>query len=235
MDFDIHQLDRVEPGSDKAEQALGKYRDALIGRFIDSPEGRARSGVDSELGFWVAQFIYYGWGYVGVSLPRMTVKDVEEIVTELFPRKISLSSPEDADAAIPELTLLWKYLKREYKLPQAESVLRFLQKIEPEFKSLMNDPARFGMAKSFFMMGQSAGFDMTKQEDMDSFVRLYNAGLALEQEAPKEPSPGFRDAVRTQKTTSTRKKAERKSVRIPKPLERWGKRSGSRGKSSCWS
>ena len=47
MDFDIDQLDRVDPGSDKAEQALGKYRDALIARFIDSPEGRAR--VDSEI------------------------------------------------------------------------------------------------------------------------------------------------------------------------------------------
>lgn len=170
----------LTPAAKEQSRHSEKYRDALIGRFIDSPEVRASVGGDLELGFWAAQFIYYGWGYIGVTLPRMTVKDVEEIVTELFPLKISLPSPEDADAAIPELTLLWEYLRREYKLPQAESLLRFLQKIEPELKGLMNDPARFGMAKSFFMMGQSAGFDMTNQEDMDSFVQLYNTGLALE-------------------------------------------------------
>ena len=80
------------------------------------------------------------------------------------------------------------------------------------------------MAKSLFMMGHSAGFDMTKQEDMDSFVRLYNAGLSLEQEAPKESSPGFRDEVRTQKTTSNRKKAERKKRKIAKAARKMGKK-----------
>jgi len=92
MDFDIHQLDGVDPGGDKAEEASGKYQDELIERFVDSPEGRARIEVAPELGYWAAQLIYYGWGYIGVTLPRMTVKDVEEIVTELFPRKISLPS-----------------------------------------------------------------------------------------------------------------------------------------------
>lgn len=29
----------------------------------------------------------------------------------------------------------------------------------------MNDPSRFGMAKSFFMMGRQAGYDMTDQEE----------------------------------------------------------------------
>jgi hypothetical protein len=224
MDFDIHQLDGVDPGSSKADQALEKYQDALIGRFVDSPEGQAHARVDPEVGSWAAQLIYYGWGYIGVTLPQMTVKDVEEIVTELFPRKISLSSPEEADGAIPELTLFWEFLRREYKLPQTESVLRFLQKIQPEFKGMMNDPEKFGMAKSFFMMGQSAGFDMTKQEDMDSFVSLYNAGLSLEQESPEASSPGFLDTVRTQKSASTRKKAERRKRKISKAARKIGRK-----------
>ena len=224
MDFDINQLDGVDPGSDKAEQALGKYQDALIGRFVDSPEGKAHARVDPGVGSWAAQLIYYGWGYIGVTLPHMTVKDVEEIVTELFPRKISLSSPEDADGAIPELIFFWEFLMREYKLSQADSVVRFLQKIQPEFKGMMNDPEKFGMAKSLFMMGQSAGFDMTKQEDMDAFVNLYNAGLSLEQKTQEAFSPVFHDTVRTQKTTSTRKKAERRKRKISKAARKKGRK-----------
>jgi hypothetical protein len=224
MDFDIYQLDGVDPGSDKANRELEKYRDTLVQRFVDSPEGRAHLGDHPELGCWAAQFIYYGWGYIGVTLPRMSVKDVEEIVTDLFPRKVSLPSPEDADAAIAELILFWEYLRREYKLPKSESVLNFLQKIEPAFKGLMNDPARFGMAKSFFMMGKSAGFDMTNQEDLNSFVRLYNAGLSLEQEAPEESSTGFRDAASTQKAKSTRKIGERRKRKIAKAARRLGRK-----------
>jgi len=224
MDFDIHQLDGVDPGGDKAEEASGKYQDELIERFVDSPEGRARIEVAPELGYWAAQLIYYGWGYIGVTLPRMTVKDVEEIVTELFPRKISLSSPDGADAAIPELTLFWEYLGREYLLPQADSVLRFLERIEPQFKGLMNDPARFGMAKSFFMMGQSAGFDMTNKEDTDSFVKLYNAGLSPEREGLKESSPRIRDTDRIQKATSNKKKLERKKRKIANAARKIGRK-----------
>jgi len=34
------------------------------------------------------------------------------------------------------------------------------------------------MAKSFVMMGQRAGFDMTSEADMNAFMTAYNASLA---------------------------------------------------------
>jgi hypothetical protein len=71
----------------------------------------------------------------------------------------------------------WEYLEREFLLPQARAVLNLLAKIEPDFKSLMSDPSRFGMAKSFFTMGQAAGFDMTSQEGMNAFMLDCNARL----------------------------------------------------------
>jgi len=88
----------------------------------------------------------------------------------------------------------------------------------------MNDPARFGMAKSFFMMGQSAGFDMTKQEDMDSFVKLYNAGLSPEREGVKESWPSVRDTARIQKATSGKKKLERKKRKIANAARKVGRK-----------
>ena len=182
MDFDICKLENVDPESEEASKLAEEYQDALVEKFAGSPEGKSRLRIDPQMGFWTAQFIYLGYGYNGVTVPAMTEKDVAEIVTELFPRKVSTSSLDDADRVIPELVVFWEYLEREYKLPNAKPVLQFLHEIEPEFKEIMNDPSRFGMAKSIFMTGQSAGFDMTRKKDSAAFIAMYNAGLLAEQE-----------------------------------------------------
>ena len=108
----------------------------------------------------------------------MTSGDVQIVLEQLFPRKISLFSPEEADDAIPELIAFWQFLKREYQLNHADDILEYLHEIEPEFRDIMNDSSKFGMAKSFFMMGQKAGFDMSTQEGLDEFMLHYNANIA---------------------------------------------------------
>ena len=153
MDFDIHQLDHMASDSEGAEAAFEAFQQALLERFAQSPEGQERFKADPEMGFWAAQLAYYGYQYEGTAVPRMTVGNVQEVVTDLFPRKISLHSPEQADDAIPELVAFWKYLKREFHLPQSDAVLEFLREVEPDFPGMMNDPSNFGMAKSFFSDG----------------------------------------------------------------------------------
>ncbi len=229
MTFDIHQLDDVDPGGDEAEAALEAYQDALLERFFASPEGQARHEADPDTGFWTEQFLFYGFAYLGAALPYVTLSDAREIVTELFPRKITILSPEEADAAIPELIAFWLYLKREYQLPNADAILRFLRKIEPDFKDVMNDPARFGMAKSFFMMGQSSGFDMTSQEGLDAFMQAYNADLAnREADLGSLPGaagmpgllPGLPGASRPPKATPKKKKARKKMAKASRKKNR---------------
>lgn len=107
----------------------------------------------------------------------MTKNDVEAIVTELFPRKVSLPDPEDANTTIPELTAFWQFLKREYKHPNASKILSFLKKIQPKFKQLMTDSSKFGIAKSFLSAGMAAGFDMTSNEGLQAFQVEYNQSL----------------------------------------------------------
>lgn len=192
MSFDIRQLDKVDPHTSDGEEALEAYQDALIEKLYNSPEGQAFSTAhpETEMGFWAAQLMYYGYAYVGVTIPKMTVSDVEEIVAELFPRKISLFSADEADDAIPELVALWQFLKREYQLSHADRILQYLHQLEPEFKEIMMDSSKFGMAKSFFMMGHSAGYDMTDEKDIDKFMMAYNANVLAQGPGPALPSPG---------------------------------------------
>jgi hypothetical protein len=189
MDFDIRQLDRVDPGSSEAEAAFPEFQDALLERFFNSPEGQRLLEADPDAGFWSAQLMYFGYQYLGVTVPRMKVRHVREVVTELFPRKVSLHSADEADDAIPELAAFWEYLGREFHLRQADAILDLLRDVAPGFKEMMNDPANFGMAKSFFMMGQAAGFDMTREEDTEAFMLAYNAGVMGRRAEPKHPVP----------------------------------------------
>ena len=226
MAFDIRQLDKLE---EYDEEAFDKYQDALLDQFLDSLEGQARLAEDPDMGFWAAQFIYYGYGYLGYTLPQTTDAIADEIVTGLFPRKISILSPDDADDTIPELIAFWQFLKREYGLRNADAVLRRLRKIAPDFKDIMNDPSRFGMAKSFFTMGQASGFDMTSEEGMGEFVQLYNTSIAgsLPDEGGfpgllpgmPNPFPGMPNPSKPRKA-STKKKKSRKAAKASRKKNR---------------
>jgi hypothetical protein len=218
MAFDIYQLDRFAAGEEPAEEALPAYQDALLERFSRSPEGQARSQVDPELGFWAAQLIDYGYTYLGVTLPRMRVTHLREILGEIFPRKISLASPEDANDALPELIAFWEYLQREYQLPAAETLLGYLRNVNPaEFKRWMTDPTKFGMAKSLLMRGQAAGFDVTDHTESQALINLYNAGRLTQGPgaAPsmfgEERDPGKKDAAKAKRLRKLAKASRRKN------------------------
>jgi hypothetical protein len=231
MSFDIRQLDKADPDDSDQEEALAAYQDALIERLYNSPEGQAFSTAhpETEMGFWAAQLMYYGYAYVGVTIPQMTVSDVEEIVTELFPRKISLFSADEADDAIPELVALWQFLKREYQLSNADSILQYLHQIEPEFKAIIMDSSKFGMAKSLFMMGHSAGYDMTDKQDIDKFMMAYNANVLAQGPDPALPSsaeegpfdlPGGSQKATKKKPNQARKKKARKIAKASRKKNR---------------
>ncbi len=175
MSFRIDQ--RIDWEGSDPESGLEDYMQEVMERFFDSPEGKSRLEADPNMGFWASQVMYYGGTYLGVNLPEMTLGDFKEVLTELFPRKISTTSEDSAADVVPELTAFWNYLGREYNLPRAGTMLKFLREIEPDFPGIMNDPSNFGMAKSFFMAGQSAGFDMTNKAGMDAFMLQYNAQL----------------------------------------------------------
>jgi hypothetical protein len=102
---------------------------------------------------------------------------VQLILENLFPRKISLMPPEDADDVVPELIAFWHFLKREYQFKNADATLKYLKKLQPRYRRIMNDSSRFGMAKSFMTAGIQAGFDMTTQKGLTAFQLQYNANL----------------------------------------------------------
>ena len=178
MTFDIHQLDNLE--YEDAEPLIEDYIQEVVQQFAMSPEGQAYAEDYPDLGGWIRPFIELGYNYEGFTLPNMTVGNVEFLMESLLPRKIMVLDASEAEDAIPELAAFWSFLRREYNLRNAESIVAYLLSIKKQFCNWMVDPANGGMAKNFIMSGMEAGFDMTTQEGLDAFQQAYNAQLREE-------------------------------------------------------
>jgi hypothetical protein len=46
-----------------------------------------------------------------------------------------------------------------------------------ELKKKLSNPANFGIAKSFVMMGMERGFDLSSEEGINEWMERYNAEL----------------------------------------------------------
>jgi hypothetical protein len=174
--FDIHQSVRDEEYDGYEEKRVEEYTSGLMQAFAESPEAKPLIESGAVLG-WARHLLHYYFGYIGASFPQMTRRDHDEVVFELFPRKISTEA-ESAPEIITELRAFWGFLDRQYALPNAKQILETLtDDAVVRLKRELSNPRNFGMAKSFFMLGQQAGFDMTTQEGLDEFVAAYNSGL----------------------------------------------------------
>ena len=86
MAFNINEVVFDSKGMYLEEKAV-HYEEALMDQFVASPEGQAITERGTELG-WARAMIHYAITYAGVTPPLMTTADLEEILYDLFPRKV---------------------------------------------------------------------------------------------------------------------------------------------------
>src|SRR5437016_5429576 len=85
----------------------------------------------------------------------------------------------DGAEIIQELRAFWRFLQRVYQLPQASQMLaRLTPQAARRLERELQEPANFGMVKSFVLMGKEAGFDMESPEGMRAWIQAYNATVA---------------------------------------------------------
>ena len=177
MTIDLHKLDRIKD-FDLAIAALEGFVEELTSELITTPEGKAYLKAYPQMrdyiGSWIDHLLYFGYTYESATLPSLTVSQVETILTQIFPNKISLLDPAEAETTIPELQAFWQWLAREYQHPHASAIVDFLTEIQPQYLQIMNDPQNFGIAKSFLASGMAAGFDMTSEAGISQFQEQHN-------------------------------------------------------------
>ena len=192
MTFNIHQQVFDRDGM-PLEKKANQYTEQLVQLFEQSPEGQALSSEGIEPG-WAGMLLDFGTDY-------------------LIPRKVSASANE-APEIIRELQAFWTFLQRVFHLENAAACLGVLnEKAARELKKKMSDPATFGIAKSFVMMGMERGFDLSSEEGINEWMATYNAevtaGAGLPIPLPGERSEQaqqFRNKLQPRTTRGKRKR-----------------------------
>jgi hypothetical protein len=172
--FDIRQSIYDDSG-DHDEEREHEYINDLMDEFADSPEAQPIIEQDGSVGYAGMMLEYY-FGYIGGELTRMTVPDFNEVVFDLFPRKVS-TEPANGPRIIAELRAFWTFIDRQYGLPNARAILVTLNGAENRLTNKLANPGNWGIAKSITMQGIEAGYDMTTEESLAAFMEVYNANL----------------------------------------------------------
>ena len=216
MSFDINEAVFDSKGTYLEEKAL-RYEHDLMDQFAASPEGQALITRGTELG-WAGVLIHYAISSLGVSPATMTPNDLDAVIFGLFPRKV-ITERGDGAAIIQELGAFWRFIQRVYQFPQAQQMLaRLTPQAARRLERELQESANFGMAKSFVLMGQEAGFDMVSPEGMRAWVEAYNATVAPTLAAASRMRG--RSRVRFPKAGGTHRSASRSA---PHPAERKGR------------
>ena len=189
MAFNIRLLDKLS--YDEVEPLLFGYINDVIQAFVDSDLGQAQVKADPEGGQWIGTFIEMAYQYGEMTLPRMTKADVEVVMEQILPAKLTLPDRSDCDDAISELVAFWTFLKQEYKLRSAGAIAKYLSSIEGKFTDWMFDPHRGGISKRFILQGLEAGYDMQTQEGVEAFQKVYNDRLATDPSARLDRPEGM--------------------------------------------
>ncbi|WP_437763429.1 hypothetical protein WMF27_41030 [Sorangium sp. So ce281] len=147
----------------------------------------------------------------------MGKRELSRVLLDVFPRKVSCE-PSSAPEIVEELRAFWSFARREFGLPNADECLAILnEEMSRTMERELADSRNFGMAKSFVMGGMAAGFDMTTEEGMGAFMRVYNTSLPAVARGPAPAPERLRPPTQTGRN---KKKAQRKAQRVSRRKSR---------------
>ena len=106
--------------------------------------------------------------------------DLRELLLSVYPRKMTVLDPADAENTVPAVRDFLAYLAERGEMPErtVRALERELDEIAPRFTEAMMDPSNWGMAGSLIHAMAADGVDLDDQADVDRWMSGYNAGLA---------------------------------------------------------
>jgi hypothetical protein len=176
--FNIYELVFDHSSGDYLEDKAQRYQEQLLALFWKSPEGRILSKRERENRGWLEPVLSLGLNYLGVTPAQMAPAQFRELLFEVFPRKVTVSASQ-APQIIRELRLFWQFLAREFSLSNASGCLKILnERAAEQLEEELEDPANFGIAKTFLLEGLERGFDLSSQEGIEDWMNTYNSEMS---------------------------------------------------------
>jgi len=165
-------------GEQGKEYEEGERRAAeLADRFTESQAARK---LDPEL-FEDANFIAYhvleyAWVYVGSGPEELDEFTLEEVLLEIFPRK--LTAERDLFEKIAPVTACFlKWLESEGILADASGLIETVRGWKDPIVANGMNPRNWGMAKSLMMQAKADGVDIGDEQAIQWYLAEYNLRL----------------------------------------------------------
>lgn len=166
--------DRLFEHDELNGDALRDQNEMLAIMFRQSPEFQGLSEEDPN---WPSTLLEIAASYLGVSFLNISLNDVNEVLYEIFPRKVSTTA-DSAAQIIDQLHGFFKFIDRVFETKEAKKIANSLTgDAADRLQVELADSSNFGMAKSMWAQGSAAGFDMTRENDVSQFIELYNRSL----------------------------------------------------------
>lgn len=192
--------DEVDP------EAREPLEDELVRRFAESPEAKDLDEIQA------CRFVMdFASNYFGQTIATLGSSELRDIIFDIIPRKVSIDASE-ARWIIEENRAFYGFLRREYKLKQADACLKVLGGAAiKKLEAALSDSSNFGMAKSLLMVGADAGFDMQSKEDIEAWMQSVQGKPlppSVRLDSFDAPPPSTKKAAKAKKN---KRKAARKA------------------------
>lgn len=151
-------------------------RDELLERFerwLDAQGHPVELRVDAEL------VLGFKWGYLDGHLGRWRTADLDELLLEIYPRKV-VADRELAELTVPAVAGLLEFLDEEGLLVAGSDPLpRLLARLDAlrgPFLEALGDASRYGLGKSLFGAMMADGVDLDDEGAVGGWIEAFNAG-----------------------------------------------------------
>ncbi|RKS77484.1 hypothetical protein CLV35_1170 [Motilibacter peucedani] len=170
------------------EKAFYAACDDIVDAFEQTPAGDEFS--------WVARTILeLKFTYLGGDLTTWSVDDVEQILLDIYPRKVSIEPGDERDI-LDGFAALLQYLEAIGIVGSLDPrLVPGIQRSLHEFTAAMADRSRWGMAKSLMAEADDEGVDVQDSAALQAFIDNINARsweergriFGLDRTAPEPP------------------------------------------------
>jgi hypothetical protein len=131
--------------------------------------------------------------HLGLDSPaRLSPGDLENLLLNIYPRKVTVFDPEDTQDTIPALRDLLAFLADTGRLAGAAArrLGGELDQVAPRFAGAVMDPSRWGQARSITQAMVTDGVDITDSAAVQDWIAQYNASAG---ESGQDPDSGEED------------------------------------------
>lgn len=156
------------------EDEFYEARRRILDEYVADPAGR----LDGD-SFVASLMLEYKWGYGDGRIFDWGRPDLDGLLLDYFPRKVSIG-PDEAAATTQDAARFLAYLDGRGLLtgePRPLLDARLAQLVEPLAAALADEDG-FGMAKQLGMRMADAGVDLTDPVAVQAWIDAYNTGLA---------------------------------------------------------